>query len=570
MSYPKIKDNDFYDKIEKKYAKYKISGRKKSLKQICYPNNYKLQMPQQFLAKYISKNTPYKGILIFHKIGAGKTCTAVRIGEEWKKDRKIIVLTPASLVNNFKDELRSKCAGNSYISDKQRLTLDKLHPSSDEYKKIIEKSDNKIDKYYNIMSYNKFINDYEENKINLNNSILIIDEIQNMISEQGIYYKTIYNAIKKGPSNLRIVLLSATPIFDKPLEIALTMNLLKLPKEFPNNSKDFSNMFLKCNKGVYEAKNLDLFKNMIKGYISYYRGAPPYVFPEEVIKFVKCEMENFQYKSYVTVLNNETNKSGIMKIKDSVFKEGQIRNMPNNFFIGTRLISNIAFPNKGIGEIGYNSLTDNKMKLDNLKKYSIKFYKIMVKLKYARGPILIYSNFKEYGGIKTLVKILEYHGYKNYDKNGEGRKRFAIWSGDESKEYKNEIKTVYNRENNHNGSKIKIILLTPSAKEGVSFKRVQQMHILEPYWNWSRMMQIIGRAVRYCSHKDLDEDKRLVRIYIYISTKKNIKTIDKYIKNMAETKKALINEFTNAMKESAIDCRLFSKANKLDDPYVCE
>jgi hypothetical protein len=78
------------------------------------------------------KKTPYKELLVFHKIGAGKTCAAIRIAEEW--DKKVIVL-PASLIGNFYKELRSECTNENYISNKDREKLKDLSS----YDKIIEK-----------------------------------------------------------------------------------------------------------------------------------------------------------------------------------------------------------------------------------------------------------------------------------------------------------------------------------------------------------------------------------------------------------------------------------------------
>ena len=65
-----------------------------------------------------------------------------------------------------------------------------------------------------------------------------------------------YQAIKEAPSSLRIVLLSATPMFDKPIEIALTMNLLKLPVEIPKGNKFFKK-FIRIKK---KGKRILLFK----------------------------------------------------------------------------------------------------------------------------------------------------------------------------------------------------------------------------------------------------------------------------------------------------------------------
>jgi SNF2 family DNA or RNA helicase len=579
--YPNINDFEFNKEITQKFKKYKIPKRKKTFESICFPKQFQLQIPQQFLAKFMNPHTPYKGILIDHQIGSGKTCTAINVAEQWKYIRRIVVVVPASLIGNFRGELRSLCANNTYLTEKEREKLKNLHPSSEEYKEIILKSDTRIDKYYEIYSYNKFVDLIQNEELNLRNALLIVDEIQNMVSENGVYYRVIYNAIHSAPRDLRIVLLSATPMFDRPVEIALTMNLLRLPYELPTGV-EFEKMFIKTIKNPrstkysYEGKNLDVFKEMIKGYVSYFRGADPISFPEVIIKYVKCEMSDFQYQTYVTVLEREKSN----KIYDRIrtirsFRKGQILNLPNNFFIGTRLISNIAFPNKGIGEKGFRSFSGKNLLLDNLQTYSIKFYKIIKKVTSASGPVFVYCNFVEYGGIKSFVKALEAQGWKDYTQYGEGRKRFAIMSGNEKAPLKDEIKAVFNQIQNINGSKLKIIVGSSSIKEGYSFKNIQQVHIMEPYWNWSRMQQIIGRAIRYCSHKDLPEDQRFVKVYIYLSTHPNEKeTIDQYIAKLANQKNKLINQFDQAIKEIAIDCELFKNSNVFpelgEEPIKCD
>ena len=98
-----------------------------------------------------------------------------------------------------------------------------------------------------------------------------------------------------------------------------------------------------------------------------------------------------------------------------------------------------------------------------------------------------------------------------------------------------------------------------SIKEGVSLLRVEQVHILEPYWNISRLKQIIGRAIRYCSHKDLPKRRRFVEVFLYLSTYPKEKTIDEYIWNLAKKKNKLITSFEDALKEKAIDWRYFMK-----------
>ena len=76
----------------------------------------------------------------------------------------------------------------------------------------------------------------------------------------------------------------------------------------------------------------------------------------------------------------------------------------------------------------------------------------------------------------------------------------------------------------------------------------------------SRLDQVIGRAVRFCSHKDLPRDERNVSIYIYLTidkSKTNPISIDQQILSIALRKQILINEFETVLKKSAIDYYLF-------------
>ena len=297
MAYVNADNKKFYQFVTKKFAAYKIPNTKKTLKEICFPTKYEFQIPQKFLAEFINPDTPYTGILVWHRIGAGKTCTAINIAENFKNIKKIMIVLPASLKGNFRSELRSECAGNNYLSNANRELLKKNHPSSDIYKNIISKSDAKIDKFYTIYSYNKFIQLVNQKQLSLDNTLLIIDEVHNMISETGTYYETIYDLIHSSPKNMRLVIMSATPIFDKPTEIALTMNLLLRDKQLPTG-KDFVNMFMDIkyteSGPTYHVKNMDIFKDYVRGYVSYYKGAPSHVFPRSELFFTKIKMSDKQ------------------------------------------------------------------------------------------------------------------------------------------------------------------------------------------------------------------------------------------------------------------------------------
>lgn len=579
--YPNITDDDFYKKINDIYSKYKVRKENKTLETICYPKEFKLQLPQQFLSEFINPKTPYMGVLVYHRIGSGKTCTSVRIAEKWKKNKRIVVVVPASLKNNYRNELRSLCADDNYLKDYERNELIKLNPTDERYKEIIDMSNERIDKYYEIYSYNKFVDLINAGELNLKNTLLIVDEIQNMVSESGTFYNTLYKAIHSAPNDLRIVLLSATPMFDKPHELALTINLLRPIKEFPVG-REFDKKFVRVTKKEdgeisYNIKNSELFKKYLRGYISYFRGAAPIAFPKMTIKYVKCEMSEFQYSAYLRVLKNEDINNENTHVKEEL-ENLNVSDLPNNFYIGTRVVSNVVFPNKKINNSGFKSFTDKKI-TEDLEKYSCKFFEIINRIDKCSGKVFVYSSFKEFGGLKSFIRVLEAFGYSNYIKTGVGKKRFAVWSGDESIAVKEQTRAFYNMKNNLKGGKIKILLLSSAGKEGISLTAVKQAHILEPYWNKSRLDQIIGRGSRFCSHKDVDEKKRKITVYIYIAVAPNYykkkevpETIDQYIYELSQQKNKLIMKFEQLVKEVAIDCNINKNANVYegDDDIKCD
>ena len=233
--------------------------------------------------------------------------------------------------------------------------------------------------------------------------------------------------------------------------------------------------------------------------------------------------------------------------------------LSGNFYLGPRIISNITFPNEKTGNEGFLSLDEG---FNNMKEYSIKFYTIYKKVQESAEPVFIYSQFLDVGGLKSLIKYFEFKGYLNYEESiKKSKNKYAIWSGLESLEKREKIKNIFNNYENRNGFLIKILFGSPAAKEGISLLRVGQVHILEPYWNLSRIKQIIGRAIRYCSHKDMPPNKRKVDVFIYLATHYSKKTIDEYIWNLAKNKNKLIEQFEHALKEVAIDCNLFYNRN---------
>ena len=127
-------------------------------------------------------------------------------------------------------------------------------------------------------------------------------------------------------------------------------------------------------------------------------------------------------------------------------------------------------------------------------------------------------------------------------------------------------------------------MITQSGAEGISLKNVRRVLIMEYFWNSVRINQVIGRAVRTCSHELLPKEDRNVQVYCYIMkltneqlkknfTLKNLDggiTTDEHILNIATSKENLINQFLILLKAASFDCLINSVKNKpLKNGYKC-
>ena len=114
--YPEITDPDFNEEIYNK-KEFRDNEVKKEVhldfdirKNMNKLKEFELEPHQVFLRTYISPDTPYNGILVFHGTGVGKTCSAISIAEGFKKtlknlNKKILILSNPGLEKNFKKEI---------------------------------------------------------------------------------------------------------------------------------------------------------------------------------------------------------------------------------------------------------------------------------------------------------------------------------------------------------------------------------------------------------------------------------------------------------------------------------
>jgi len=239
---------------------------------------------------------------------------------------------------------------------------------------------------------------------------------------------------------------------------------------------------------------------------------------------------------------------------------------------------------------------------DEIGKYSAKIKNILDNIlnpttnEVSEGIILIYSQYIDSGlipvalaleemgftrfgqqGIKPLFKdrptpVVDVRTMKTpKDKNDFKPARYSMITGDPRLSPNNdyEVKGLTN-ETNKEGHNVKVVLISKAGSEGIDLKFIRQVHILEPWYNMNRIEQIIGRAVRNFSHKDLPFEKRNVQIFMYgtILDDNLEEAADLYVYRVAELKAIQIGKVTRVLKETAVDCIINHEQTKFTQEEI--
>jgi hypothetical protein len=116
-----------------------------------------------------------------------------------------------------------------------------------------------------------------------------------------------------------------------------------------------------------------------------------------------------------------------------------------------------------------------------------------------------------------------------------------------------------------------VVIISKAGSEGIDFKNVRQVHIMEPWYNMNRIEQIVGRAVRNCSHADLPFAERNVQLFLYgttLAATPDVEAADLYVYRLAETKAAQIGRVSRILKENAVDCLLNVDQTKFSQDVI--
>jgi hypothetical protein len=217
------------------------------------------------------------------------------------------------------------------------------------------------------------------------------------------------------------------------------------------------------------------------------------------------------------------------------------------------------------------------MSLKNIGVYSSKIKTIIDSVMSSNGLVLLYSKYL-WSGVIPMAIALEHAGFSKYnnsnilsDKNlVRDKGAYIILSGTElltSKKNidKKEELSIFNSNDNMYGDQIRIAIINEVATEGVTFKNVRDIHILEPWHNMNRIKQIIGRGVRYKSHHKLPTEMRNVRVHLHMNTNdtSSVETVDYRRYRKSIIKQTRITQVENILKINSIDCQLNNDVNSV-------
>ena len=708
--YPEFEDPDFNKVIalkkefnEHQYVGFdeKLSNKEQLAKLETFGEelrnaDFELAPHQMFVRNFLSLQSPFNSILLFHDLGTGKTCSAISISEEMRdynnqinNNNKIIIVASPNVQDNFKAQLFNennlKLVGNKWTIKGCAGTklLNEVNPTNDSdisKEKIIKLVNQLISSNYIFVGYTKFANkikallggdeNNDDKKTQLirtyfDDTLVVIDEAHNIrIGTQGTVKIAVdmLEQLVQRTKTMRLCLLSGTPMYNDPSEIVWMLNILNKNDNRP--AIKISDVFTKDGEfktlmDGKKTKNIG-FETLIRqsnGYVSFVRGNNPYTFPFKIYPSMFANKKNLINKYPELLLNNQLIDDTIKHIEIFVTNIGDYQEIVYNYIIeklkekmekdniifeeqdafgytyleDPLIALNFVYPSikfdkehkthlraeEDIQEFSFNykylvgskGLT-NTMKYEEKKnsggikqlvnfeykkeiidnygaifsyeevgKYSSKIKSICDNIISSDGIVLIYSEHIDGGVIPTALAIEEL-GYQRFGKTKslfkipptDRKGGYIIISGNKlySPDNDEEIKAAA-REENKDGDIIKVIIISRAGAEGIDFKCIRQIHLMEPWYNLNRPDQIVGRGVRTFSHISLPFAKRNVQIFFHgtiLNIMNNNEAADLYVYRKAEDKSIKIGKVTRVLKENAIDSVLNVEQNNFTEEIM--
>lgn len=549
--FPELNNPDFeklifkhYKKISHKYDSLVSSGNrcifdKKSKKTITLAQLF----VHQFMNKLV-KNNDNRGLLCWHSTGSGKTCLATGAMSSFKseKDRQnIVYLTSVDAKKANPPENFYNCTKDFFPTFKKHLDKKKTKDN-----KSIDSlfNKNKIH-FHTFATLTHHIGLAKPNKKTnpnfLQNSLLIIDEIHQIFKplpnqklEHDALKQFLLNINDERLKNTKILILTATP-GDNMKDILLLLNMIR--------KKNSPEIIL---PNLDNQDSINKFSNEIRSLVSYFDASMDYTkFPKlyqipihttymedinknnKLIKNVNQNTKTKQDKQFLKYLEKLKEVPNDQKDYNELMNKNEL----NKFYRTLRKYSNMLF--NYVNDMSINEFSSKLPylfeKIENNPKQKHYIYSAFFEARgFGQSVIGIGKLLKKHLGYKEFT-ISQANQIKNIKELQKANRYIIIGTTDldnkSDGEINQELKKVkklldfYNDPLNKNGEYIQLLLASKKFNESIDLKAVRHIHIFEPLVSWIARKQTLGRAVRYCSHKDLDKSEWNVKLHEYISEK---------------------------------------------------
>lgn len=238
---------------------------------------------QNFISHFFTPKNPYKGMLLYHSVGSGKTCTAIATATNTfdRDNYTILWVTRHTLKSDiWKNMFRQIChmsfrervkRGETIKEDPSSLSRNWIQPIS--YKQFSNLLNGQ-----NAALEEKLIR-RNGKKDPLRKTLVIIDEAHKLYAKSvvgaekpnmPVLEKMIDNSYKlSGKDSVRILLMTATPYTEDPFEMLKLLNLLRESDDkLVTDWKSFGEKYLQ-NDGTFRDDAKESFLDAITGYVSY-------------------------------------------------------------------------------------------------------------------------------------------------------------------------------------------------------------------------------------------------------------------------------------------------------------
>jgi len=583
--------------------------------EMCGATEFSLQPQQTFLRRVLSPDSPTRDLLMVHGTGVGKTCSSIQIAEEYIlrpefQDKKVLIIAGPAVQSNFRTEIfdltRTKldeksnmlsskqCTGTRYLEMLTRIVSEPKQWTVPEVRlRLKTLADRMISEFYEFTGYNTFGTRIAE-KLNdlplaeadawihetFDNRLVIVDEAHNLREGGDLEVEKSVSAgmekLVKTANGLVLVLLTATPMYDSYEEIVYYMNLFGWNDRTLSHAKKLKAIdYFAANGTVKPAKESE-FREWCQRYVSFVKGENPFTFPfrlpppkeapDDRMSFIGKnrsipDADRMKYLSVVasTVQGEQGTALGEEAGDEKDEEKRQAMMMPTVSVLPGNKRFREVFKNAGDQ---YEYTGEPFLTPETLPNYAAKFVTVIKAIESGVGVAMVYSNYVERGA-KLFAMALEEHGYMPAAGAPPllvGRKgtkgTYIMLTSEITTSQIGTLLSLARDRKNMDGSLVRVIITTPKISEGVNFRFVRQVHILDPWWNMSRIEQVIGRGLRTCSHSMLPFEHQNCTVYLHVCrTTSRRECFDEYTyRTKVESKAMRIGNVRKLMMESAMDC----------------